>query len=260
MLGPPRNAPGQARLAAGKRTKDEGDAMSDPSAGAPTGPARILVVDDHPLFCDALVITLTGALPGAEVATANRLEEALALVAGRGAPDAVLLDLHIPGTEGLEGIVRLREAAPAARLLVVSSMSDNRMITSALSAGAHGFVPKDAPRGTLIEALDRVWRGAVWVPPGYVPSAAGALDATEDDGMVERLRTLTPRQARILELVSAGKLNKQIAWELSIAETTVKAHVTAILRKLCVRSRTQAVLAAQQARFASILQEIRQDA
>jgi DNA-binding NarL/FixJ family response regulator len=97
------------------------------------------------------------------------------------------------------------------------------------------------------------------VPPGYVP-AAGALDPAEDDGMVERLRTLTPRQARILELVSAGKLNKQIAWELSIAETTVKAHVTAILRKLCVRSRTQAVLAAQQARFASILQEIRQDA
>ena len=234
--------------------------MTDTTAGRAGGPARILVVDDHPLFCDALVMTLAGALPGAEVATATRLEDALAIVAERGEPEAVLLDLRLPGTEGLEGIARMREAAPGARLLVVSSMSDNRMITSALGAGAHGFLPKDAPRGTLIEALDRVWRGGAWVPPGYVPTGEGARDPAEEEGMVERLRTLTPRQARILELVSAGKLNKQIAWELSIAETTVKAHVTAILRKLGVHSRTQAVLAAQQARFASILQEIGQDA
>ncbi|MEM1343177.1 MAG: response regulator transcription factor [Pseudomonadota bacterium] len=213
---------------------------------------RILVVDDHPLFCDALVMTLQSALPRAHLDTANRLTEALRRIA-EAVPDAVMLDLNLPDVEGFDGLVRVRAAAPDARILVVSSMSENRIVASALASGADGFVAKDAARTTLIAALARVCSGHSCVPDDYVAPEANAGDAAPETAIIERLRTLTPRQTRILELVCAGKLNKQIAFDLSISETTVKAHMTAILRKLAVSSRTQAVLAAQRARFSAVL-------
>jgi DNA-binding NarL/FixJ family response regulator len=219
-----------------------------------TRPERILVVDDHPLFCDALLMTITAALPQARVATASRLSEALAAIERDGAPDLAMVDLNLPDVEGFDGLARLHAAAPDTRFLVVSSMASRGIVTAALAAGANGFVPKDAPRGALIAALERIRAGGVAVPEDYVPLAAGE-DGPADREILERLGTLTPRQARILELVCAGKLNKQIAFDLSISETTVKAHVTAILRKLSVSSRTQAVLAAQQVRFASVLND-----
>ncbi|ETX29133.1 response regulator [Roseivivax isoporae] len=216
---------------------------------APSMPASALVVDDHPLFCDALTLTLTSLAEFERIDTAGTLAEALALVAAHG-PDFVVLDLNLPDVNGLDGLVRLRTAAPRAWLLVASSMADNRMISYALKAGADGFVPKHSPQATFRRAFEAVVAGRGFVPESYIDPEG---DATAPSDALSRLSSLTNQQARILALICEGKLNKQIAFELSIAETTVKAHVTAIMRKLGVQSRTQAVLIAQNARFTKMM-------
>lgn len=213
---------------------------------------RALIVDDHPLFCDALSMTLRAVAGIAHVETASRLDEALIRLDRAPAPDLVVLDLNLPDVDGLDGLVRLRLAAPAVPVLVVSSLDDARVIGAAIRAGAVGFVPKHAHRDTYLAAIEAVRAGRSYLPEGYAPEAAGPSEGEE---VVARLGLLTRQQARILQLICEGKLNKQIAWDLSIAETTVKAHVTAIMRKLGVLSRTQAVLMAKQAQFAQLLPE-----
>ncbi len=213
---------------------------------------RALIVDDHPLFCDALSMTLRVVAGIAQVETAGRLDEALTRLDRAPAPDLVVLDLNLPDVDGLDGLVRLRLAAPMVPVLVVSSLDDARVIGAALRAGAVGFVPKHAHRDVYLAAIEAVRADRRFLPEGYAPEAAGPSEGEE---VVARLGLLTRQQARILQLICEGKLNKQIAWELSIAETTVKAHVTAIMRKLGVLSRTQAVLMAKQAQFAQLLPE-----
>jgi DNA-binding NarL/FixJ family response regulator len=213
-----------------------------------------LVVDDHPLFCEALSMTLRSALGVAEVVTAPSLAGGIERLAREPAPDIVLLDLKLPDVDGLDGVIRLRKAARGIPVVVVSSLSDNGMIASVLRAGASGFIPKHSQREVFVEAFERIWEGDVFTPEGYLPPERDLTSRMADEASaIERLSSLTDQQARILSLVCEGKLNKQIAYELDIAETTVKAHLTAILRKLHVQSRTQAVLVAQTARFASIL-------
>ncbi len=212
-----------------------------------------LIIDDHPLFCEALSMTLRAALDVGEIATASTLAEGLARLQEKPAPDVVLLDLKLPDVDGLDGLVRLKKTAAGVPVVVVSALSDDRLIASAIRAGASGFVPKHSPRSVFAAAFRRIWAGEIFTPEDYEPprSAVGAIDERD---AAARLAELTPQQTRILQLVCEGKLNKQIAFDLDIAETTVKAHLTAILRKLNVHSRTQAVLVAQTARFASILQ------
>lgn len=212
--------------------------------------ARALIVDDHPLFCEALALTLRGVAGLVDVDAAHSLSAALARLDRLPRPDLVLLDLDLPDVEGLDGLLRLRATHPDLPVLVVSSMAEPRLIRAALAAGAAGFVPKHAGRESFRAALDALGRGESWAPEG---AAAAEDDAAAD--AVGRLSQLTRQQAKILELLCQGRLNKQIAFELSIAETTVKAHVTAIMRKLGVQSRTQAVLIAQQAKFTSFVPE-----
>jgi len=212
-------------------------------------PESFLIIDDHPLFCEALALTL-GAMRGdIAVATARSLAEGLERIAAGCEPDAVLLDLNLPDVEGVEGLLRLRAARPATPVVVISSLRDSAVIARVIRAGAVGFISKDAGRAEIAEAFRRIWTGDVYTPADYAPPAPA--DDTGDPGedVVARLADLTPQQTRILQLVCDGKLNKQIAYDLSIAESTVKAHMTAILRKLRVQSRTQAVLAVQKARF-----------
>ncbi|MFZ5961628.1 response regulator [Thalassococcus sp. BH17M4-6] len=214
--------------------------------------ASALVVDDHPLFCDALTLTLQSISDFAEIRTAGTLEKALEVMEDDPRIGLIVLDLNLPDVNGLDGLVRLRTAAPHAAILIASSMADNRMISHALKAGADGFVPKHSQRSVFRRALEAVGGGQAFVPDGYIDPRGDEAENGPGDAL-GRLASLTNQQARILALICEGKLNKQIAFDLSIAETTVKAHVTAIMRKLGVHSRTQAVLIAQEARFAKVL-------
>jgi DNA-binding NarL/FixJ family response regulator len=226
---------------------------ASPLATPPPQPfVHALVIDDHPLFCDALALTLRGLMGVDRVETAHTLAAALARLETGALPDIALLDLDLPDVEGLEGLLRLRAAAPEVPVLIVTSMTDPRLIEAALAAGAAGFLPKHSGREAFRTAFHALANGARHLPDGYQPPT-GATDPAAD--ALGRLALLTRQQGRILELLCQGRLNKQIAWELAIAETTVKAHVTAIMRKLGVQSRTQAVLLAQQARFATLLPE-----
>jgi DNA-binding NarL/FixJ family response regulator len=207
-----------------------------------------LVIDDHPLFCDALELTLKSFSEFTNVRTASCLEKALGLLSNAEPPSLIILDLNLPDVNGLDGLIHLKRRAEKTPVLVVSSMTDNSIISGTIVAGASGFVPKHSPRAIFKEAIDQIANGQIYKPAGFVESNS----ASPRDETFSRLSSLTNQQARILELICEGKLNKQIAFDLTIAETTVKAHVTAIMRKLGVQSRTQAVLVAQEARFASV--------
>jgi len=212
-----------------------------------------LIVDDHPLFCDALAMTLRHVAGVEEVSTAPTLEAALVRVGAAPVPDVVVLDLNLPDVKGLDGLLRMRRAVRVP-LIVVSSMAENRIIAAALGAGADAFVPKHSQRDAFRAAFDAVRAGRSWTPDGYIPAETGADQARAGSAeALERIASLTGQQARILDLICEGKLNKQIAWELDIAETTVKAHVTAIMRKLGVQSRTQAALLAREASLSGVL-------
>lgn len=223
--------------------------ISSARTTAPSLADWALVIDDHPLFCDALELTLNSFESFTEVATASSLDGALGCLRGNGAPALILLDLNLPDVSGLDGLLRLRREARETPVLIVSSMTDDTIINGAIAAGAAGFVPKHSPRTVFRDALFCVERGEIYRPCGNVE--------TEYDGgtsvTVARLSSLTNQQARILDLICEGKLNKQIAFDLSIAEATVKAHVTAIMRKLHVQSRTQAALFVQDAKFSNVL-------
>lgn len=237
--------------------------LTPPAAQLP-GPARsfdaALIVDDHPLFCDALAMTLRAVAGIGRTEMADSLGAALdRLARGREAGadgariDLVALDLNLPDVSGLDGLIRLRAAAPGVPVVVVSSITDHRMIAATLRAGAAGFIPKHSQREVFRRALARIAAGATFLPDGIEVEGDGGSPATPRDEAIRRLGELTRQQARILELICEGKLNKQIAFDLSIADATVKAHVTAIMRKLGVQTRTQAVLLAREASFAHIL-------
>jgi len=208
-----------------------------------------LVVDDHPLFCDALELTLRTVANFSKIVTADSIENALTQLESDTPPSLILLDLNLPDVEGLDGLIRLKRAAVSVPVVIVSSMTDNAIVSSTITAGAQGFVPKHSHRSIFCEAIETIASGGIYKPAGFVE---GTKNSARDENL-SRLSSLTNQQARILDLICEGKLNKQIAFDLSIAETTVKAHVTAIMRKLGVQSRTQAVLVAQEAKYSNTL-------
>ena len=214
-----------------------------------------LIVDDHPLFCDALALTLRAVAGVARVETADRLDAAMARLDLTPVPDIVVLDLNLPDVNGLDGLIRLKAVAGAVPVVVVSSLTDSRVIGATLKAGAAGFIPKHSGRDSFRTAFDAIRQGRIALPEGYAPPTDPRAPVSRQEEAVARLSLLTRQQAKILELICEGLLNQQIAYDLSIAETTVKAHVTAIMRKLGVQSRTQAVLMAREASFSSLMPE-----
>ncbi|MFN3129829.1 response regulator [Roseibium sp.] len=207
-----------------------------------TGSAsKFLIIDDHPLFREALHSAVELAYPNSDTLDAASLDEANQLLQDDAGFDLALLDLSMPGVKGMDGLLHLRTHYPRLPVVVVSGAEDPPIIAQVLAYGAAGFIPKSSKKTTLADAIQQVMNGAVYVPETY---ADGAEDPIDDDTrkMIERLSSLTPQQIRVLQMICNGLLNKQIAYELSVGETTVKAHVSEILRKLSVSSRTQAVI------------------
>ena len=201
---------------------------------------RLLIADDHPLFRGALREAVSGLFDGAEIVEAGSLDEAARLLEEGDDVDLILLDLSMPGVRGFSGLMYLRAQYPSTPVAIVSAIDDPAIICRCLDFGASGFIPKTLGVETIRAAVKRVLDGAVWTPPHV------DLERSEDAeaaALIERLSTLTPQQVRVLMMLSEGLLNKQIAYELSVSEATVKAHVSAILQKLGVESRTQAVIA-----------------
>lgn len=227
-----------------------------PDAQHPFGStATAMIIDDHPLFCDALCLTLRAVTGIEAINVFDRLEPALSAAQDGPAPDVIVLDLNLPDVTGLDGLIRLHRSVPQVPLVVVSSMADHRIICAAIRAGASGFVPKHSQRDTFRAAFHSVALGQTWLPDNIDMTEGAEVPVTDREDAVARLRQLTRQQGTILQLICEGKLNKQIAYDLSIAETTVKAHITAIMRKLSVQSRTQAVLIAQEASYSNLLQK-----
>ncbi len=211
----------------------------------------VLVIDDHPLYCDALASTMEGLFSTLHVSCANSLGEGLRLLSAGLSPDLILLDLNLPDVAGLNGFVQIRDRAPEVPVIVISATSTDTVISALLAAGAAGFIPKELPRDEFASALKAVWDGAVYTPPGYRRPGRSEGDPPDMGEVYARIAALSPQQSRILKLICEGKANKQIAWEMSLAEATVKAHVTALLRRLGVRNRTQAAILVKEATLAS---------
>ncbi|HVV40009.1 MAG TPA: response regulator transcription factor [Nitrobacter sp.] len=202
---------------------------------------RLVIADDHPLFRDALRQAVAGVMVSARIDEAGSFEELMTLLERDSDVDLVLLDLAMPGVSGFSGLIYLRAQYSAIPVVVVSASDDVATIRRSLDFGASGFIPKRFGLEALRTAILKVMDGDVWIPPDVDLSAAGDPEMTR---LRDRLVTLTPQQVRVLMMLSEGLLNKQIAYELGVSEATIKAHVSAILQKLGVESRTQAVIAA----------------
>jgi DNA-binding NarL/FixJ family response regulator len=199
---------------------------------------HIVIVDDHPLFRDALKQTLAASFKDLRLSEAGSLEE-LGVVMEQGGVDLVLLDLTMPGVQGFSGLMYLRAANPQIPVVIVSANETPSVIRRCLEFGASGFIPKSMPVSRIREAIGAILNGEFWIPEEIDLGQSTGRNAK----VVERLSTLTPQQFRVLMMLGEGLLNKQIAYQLGVSEATVKAHVSAILQKLGVESRTQAVIA-----------------
>ncbi len=205
------------------------------------GAGTIIIADDHPLFRGALRQAIEGILPQGKVVEAGSFEDTVVALGREPDPDLVLLDLKMPGAQGFSGLMYLRAQYPGAPVLVVSANDDPSVIRRCMEFGASGFMPKTLDPARMGEVLKIVLGGGSWTPPEVDLSTPADKEV---DDLVKRLSSLTPQQVRVLMMLSEGLLNKQIAYELSVSEATVKAHVSAILQKLGVESRTQAVITA----------------
>ncbi|RAU18275.1 DNA-binding response regulator [Nitrincola tibetensis] len=220
---------------------------------------KILIADDHPLFRDAICGVIQSAFEGAEIIETENLDNALEIAKQDDELDLVLLDLNMPGMNGLNGLISIRNEAPTIPVVIVSAEDEKQVVLQAITCGAVGFISKSSPRAQMTEALQQILNGNVYLPPDIIrqsseqDSRRNRRQLMQKDVPTELLQSLTRRQLLVLERMVKGESNKQIAYNLNIAETTVKAHVSAILSKLGVHNRVQAILAASDIDFSNYL-------
>ncbi|NDV87085.1 response regulator [Aurantimonas aggregata] len=198
-----------------------------------------IVADDHPLFRGALREILASLPEPGTIVEAADFDETARALADNPEADLLLLDLAMPGTSGLSGLALLRAEYPSIPIAIVSGIENAPIVARALDLGASGFIPKSTGFEEIRRAIQTLLAGDVWLPPDVPLDAERDPEVTE---LIQRIRTLTPQQTRVLTMLGRGLLNKQIAYELGISEATIKAHVSAVLLKLGVDSRTQAVI------------------
>jgi len=201
---------------------------------------RILVADDHPLFREALSGALGPYFENAQILEAGSLDAALAILNEYDGIELVLLDLNMPGGEYFNGIITLREQHPNIPIGVVSGSDTVEVVAQVMSLGAQGFIPKVSATREMAQAIVDIIAGKKWLPEGMEEE----LEKVDDELklLLQRFRELTPKQIQVLSFLRAGLMNKQIAHEMNVTEATIKAHISAILRKLEINTRTQAVL------------------
>lgn len=213
---------------------------------------RFLIVEDHPLFCEALELALHMAAPDADILQATSIDEAIDVLSSSvDGIDLILLDLSTPGTTGLSGIIRIRKAFPRNPIVVVSAHQDPQIVATALSLGISGYIPKSSSKQELAHSIAEALRGSICLPKSYRGAVTRPCRGPAQE-LLKRLHDLTPQQLRVLEMLRRGLQNKQIAYELKISETTVKVHVSEILRKLNVLSRTRAIVEMSRIDFANL--------
>lgn len=203
--------------------------------------ARFLIIDDHPLFGEALGNAIRICRPEAKIFETTSISEAMEVLAVEPGIDLALLDLLLPEVVGFSGFLRLRERYPKLPIAIVSSNEDKQTIREALDMGAAGYLPKSTSITELSHAIERLLNGLVTAPREF--AATGRRDTADATRTLkERMEELTPQQVRVLQLITRGLQNREIAVELKLAESTVKAHVTEILRKLKLFSRNKAII------------------
>jgi len=211
------------------------------TADAPiTESPKVLIIDDHPLFREALTTAVGLAYPDTHSREASSIDEAIQILDCDRSFDIALLDLNLPGVKGFDGLLQLRTHHPRLPVLVVSGLEDERIIGEAMTYGAAGFLPKSLGGEVLATAISTIMQGGVYMPE-HCQLDNDVVDE-EMPALIERVLSLTPQQLRVLFMLREGLLNKQIAYELDVGASTVKKHVSEILRKLEVHSRTQAVI------------------
>lgn len=205
-------------------------------------PDKIIIADDHPLFRQALLATLTSQFTDASWFEAQTIDELELLLTDNTDSDLVLLDLNIPGAHGFSTLIYVRKFFPQIPVVIISAHDNPETISKAMAYGAAGFVPKSTPVDEIYSAINAVLSGDTWLP------AAFSLQPSPEEtvNIADRVASLTQQQYRILKMFAEGMLNKQIAYNLHVSEATIKAHATAIFKKLNVRNRTQAVIAIAQ--------------
>ncbi|PKF50153.1 response regulator transcription factor [Enterovibrio nigricans] len=201
----------------------------------------IVIADDHPLFRNALFQSVHMAISGANLLEADSLDSLKALLEKEADIDLLLLDLKMPGANGMSGLVQLRAQYPELPIVVVSASEEASVVRQVKNNGAVGFIPKSSDMRELVNSLNTILEGE----PCF-PADIDFSEASEEETLLEKIASLTPQQHKVLNMLSDGLLNKQIAYELAVSEATIKAHMTAIFRKLGVKNRTQAVILLQQ--------------
>lgn len=216
---------------------------------------KILIADDHPLFREAIHNVIRDGFPDSEIMETADLDSALELTQVHDDLDLILLDLNMPGMHGLGGLINLRNEAPTIPVVIVSAEQDKQIVLQAITYGAVGFITKSSPRAQMTEAIEQILNGNVYLPSDIIRTQKSSTRRAHNEPSIppELLQALTRKQLLVLERMTKGESNKQIAYNLDIAETTVKAHVSAILRKLNVHNRVQAILSAGDIDFAAYL-------
>ena len=199
----------------------------------------VIIADDHPLFRDAIKQAIEGLMPNCSFRLAGDLEDLRQQLREIQSVELVLLDLTMPGTTGFSGLLSIRSEFQDIPVIVVSATEDPLTIRKCIELGASGFIPKSSGAEYIVEGIQSVQSGEVWTPPNVDIEAD--MDEVSRE-LLTKIQSLTPQQTRVLSMLAEGLLNKQIAYELSVSEATVKAHVSAVLLKLNVDSRTQAVI------------------
>ncbi len=198
----------------------------------------ILIADDHPLFRAAMRQALVD-IVGDSILEVASFSEAYEAIEEHDEIELVFLDLNMPGNEGLTGLTELRTQFPSVLVVIVSAEEDPTLIRRAIDLGASGYIPKSTPLPQIADAVNKVLDGEQWLP-GNINDAISQLENQQDKAFADKLAQLTPHQFKVLKMMADGLLNKQIAYELDISESTVKQHVSAVLRKLEVINRTKA--------------------